>query len=392
MINTIIYVFILAAMLYMAVLYASEALILLAFCGLIFMVVAYAYLFYQYRNITAEIGIPIATAETRQRIPAEIHLSNKGRCSALKVHCKVSWKHAWQKKETAHSFWGNAKAKQETILPVACEVSAAGSYRIALKAIRIYDGLGFFYIKKRVKQETELCVLPEPVQLNVTVGQASRHFIGESDVYDENQGGDDPSEVFQIREFRAGDKIQSIHWKLSAKADEWMVKENSQPLGCPVVLFADMTKTEPETADMFLRVLYSISLVLVEQKCAHYLVWDCGKGFGIRRIRVEKEEQVYQFLLTFFATDFAEQEKKAVTPLRKRYREKKAVTSLRERYREKEAVTPLRERYREKYKAQPYITDVRINTALQVFVNDVQVAEIAQKHFEEECEQLELMV
>lgn len=379
MINIIIYVIILAAMLYMAVLYASEALLLLAFCGLIFMVAAYMYLFYQYRNITAAIEIPIATAETKQRIQAEIHLSNKGRCSALKVRCKVSWKHAWQKKETVHSFWGNAKAKQETILPVACEVSAAGSYRIALKAIRIYDGLGFFYIKKRIKQETELCVLPEPVQLNVTVGQASRHFIGESDVYDENQGGDDPSEVFQIREFRAGDKIQSIHWKLSVKADEWMVKENSQPLGCPVVLFADMAKTEPETADMFLRVLYSISLVLVEQKCAHYLVWDCGKDFGIRRIRVEKEEQVYQFLLTLFATDFAEWEKKAVT-------------SLRERYREKKAVTPLRERYREKYKAQPYITDVRINTALQVFVNDVQVAEIAQKHFEEECEQLELMV
>lgn len=366
MINIIIYIVILAITLYAAVLYASEALVLLAFCGMIFLVVAYAYLFYQYKNISATIKFPIATAETGQKIQAEIHLKNKGSVTALKVRCLLGWKYAWQKKEKCHSFWGNAKAAQETVLPAACEVSAAGSYRVVLKSVRIYDMSGLFYIKKREMQETELCVLPEPVQLNVTVGQASRHFIGESDVYDENQGGDDPSEVFQIREFRAGDKIQSIHWKLSAKADEWVVKENSQPLGCPVVVFADVAETEPEKADKFLRVLYSISLLLVEQKCAHYLVWDCGKDIGIRRIRVEKEEQIYQFLLSFFATDFAR--------------------------REQTAGASVRERYREKYKAQPYITDVRINTALQVFVNDVQVAEISQKHLEEDCEKLELMV
>ena len=37
----------------------------------------------------------------------------------------------------------------------------------------------------------------------------------ESDSYSTIKGGDDPSEVFAIREYREGDRLQRIHWKLS---------------------------------------------------------------------------------------------------------------------------------------------------------------------------------
>ena len=42
-----------------------------------------------------------------------------------------------------------------------------------------------------------------------------------------------------MRSFRKGDKIQSIHWKLSAKADELIVKENSLPKACAVTVIAN---------------------------------------------------------------------------------------------------------------------------------------------------------
>ena len=54
--------------------------------------------------------------------------------------------------------------------------------------------------------------------------------FGDADVYDDFRPGNDSSEIFDVREFRDGDKIQSIHWKLSAKMQELVVREDSQPL------------------------------------------------------------------------------------------------------------------------------------------------------------------
>ena len=72
--------------------------------------------------------------------------------------------------------------------------------------------------------------MPKITPVMIEVGLASRYFQGEAEVYDDKTGGAAVSEVFQIRSFQPGDKIQNIHWKLSAKEDELMVRENSLPM------------------------------------------------------------------------------------------------------------------------------------------------------------------
>ena len=52
----------------------------------------------------------------------------------------------------------------------------------------------------------------------------------DSDRFSTYKKGDDPSEIFDIREYADGDKIQRIHWKLSSKTGDLMVKEGSLPL------------------------------------------------------------------------------------------------------------------------------------------------------------------
>ena len=49
-------------------------------------------------------------------------------------------------------------------------------------------------------------------------------------------GGDDPSEIYQVREYRERDSLKDIHWKLSAREEELMVKERGFPLGCVVLI------------------------------------------------------------------------------------------------------------------------------------------------------------
>lgn len=381
MINFILYLAAMLVILYTAILYGSQALVIFSFCGVTFGILAYILLIYQYFQIKATIVVPIATAEKEQSVKVEIHTTNKGKLPILKLRYQLTWKNFLQKKKKWIRLTGSAEAGCNSIFQTKCQATAAGSYLVELKRVRIYDFLGIFYVNKKTEQSANIQVLPEMMQMNVKVGQASRHFFGDSDIYDEAQGGHDPSEIFQIREFRAGDKIQSIHWKLSAKTEELMVKENSQPLGCAVVLLADTEKLKKKgigEVENFLQLIYSLSFHLVDQKCAHYIAWDCGKDRGIRRIRVENEEGLYLFLMEFFATDFSEDRQWIFTKKKEKQKE--------------EQRDSLRENYREKYKTQTYVTDIRVDGELEIFVNNISMGRMKKENLATECERLELVV
>lgn len=78
-------------------------------------------------------------------------------------------------------------------------------------------------------------MLPELDAVAVQVSERVRRYFGEAESYDDFQPGTDVSQIFDVREYRPGDRLQRIHWKLSAKSDGLLVREDSQPLACAVV-------------------------------------------------------------------------------------------------------------------------------------------------------------
>ena len=135
------------------------------------------------------------------------------------------------------------------------------------------------------------------------VSRQSRDFAGESEDYSKERGGDDPSEVFKIRDYQPGDKLRSIHWKLTAKTDEMMVREQSLPLGCPVDFYLDLYQPaghhgrKHETKrDSYLQIIASISHSLVLEGCRHHVIWFDSQRNDICRYRIEKEENIYEML------------------------------------------------------------------------------------------------
>lgn len=47
----------------------------------------------------------------------------------------------------------------------------------------------------------------------------------DSDEYSMRHPGDDPSETFALREYVPGDRVRSIHWKLTEKTGEVIVRQ-----------------------------------------------------------------------------------------------------------------------------------------------------------------------
>lgn len=56
----------------------------------------------------------------------------------------------------------------------------------------------------------------------------------------QNRRGNDPSEVFDLREYVPGDDIRSIHWKLSVKTDSLVLRQPGAPTYYDLLLLSDI--------------------------------------------------------------------------------------------------------------------------------------------------------
>lgn len=173
--------------------------------------------------------------------------------------------------------------------------------------MKIYDCSGLFYIAKKVNKSKSVEVIPEIYSMPVVITGTVRNFFGDADVYDDIRPGHDSSEIFDVRSFRKGDKIQSIHWKLSAKADELIVKENSLPKACAVTVIANPAgHMNIRQKEKFIQLVAGLSFSIMDQKCSHYVAWYSMQKQDIVRARVDDEESFYIFLSYFLKDKLAE--------------------------------------------------------------------------------------
>lgn len=303
---------------YIALIYASTAIGLLGFAEAVLLVLAFVFLLFQRSRIRVMLRIPIGVAEQGGRVQVQIGTVNRGPIPCMRIRYRVRMWNTLQKKHG--SVWHSGAMVypgENSYQTVVCP-QYAGNYLVELRSVKLYDLTGLFYLTKRIKSSAGIQVLPEVAPVSVRVTERTRNFFGDADVYDDFRPGNDSSEIFDVREFRDGDKIQSIHWKLSAKMQELVVREDSQPLACPVVLLLDSAKIRTgKQAQAFLSVAASLVFSMMDVHCPHYVSWYSGSQQDMVRVRVDDEEGYYTFLSSYLA-DMRE----APQEIRQLYREK----------------------------------------------------------------------
>lgn len=123
-----------------------------------------------------------------------------------------------------------------------------GLYEIGVESVDVSDPFRIFRIRKSIHNYSNVRVYPRTLPL---------------DTYEERAASDTPApftraaatpdaaEAANIREYRMGDQLRSVHWKLSAKADDLMVRDfntNDDRRTCLIIDLAAPTP-RPQTAD-----------------------------------------------------------------------------------------------------------------------------------------------
>ncbi len=164
-----------------------------------------------------------------------------------------------------------AKSTETFVFNVSAE--HCGTADVYVKRIAVRDYLKAFFVPVKISASGKVISLPIIYPVCTTV-ENMPVSSDESDTFSPYKSGDDPSEIFALREYREGDNNNRIHWKLSSRSENLIVKELSLPVGCRILLITDFCGcTRASKIDGILDAAFSVSDFLAEHGTAHTLAY-----------------------------------------------------------------------------------------------------------------------
>lgn len=210
---------------------------------------------------------------------------------------EVTYQNQFYEEKNRETIIFSLQGKQQGAVIKKMYSNHCGGIVVRAETVKVYDLLKLFGWKKKVKQEETVAVLPSISTLEGSVSAESAAMM-ESETYSKNESGDDPTEVFDIREYREGDRLQRIHWNLSLKQDVYMVKEFSLPNNQYVLIVAELYRDGD--MDTMLETLVSVSYFLLSRKITHCIGWYDQKAGEYRKANVSLPEDLFSAVRQIF--------------------------------------------------------------------------------------------
>lgn len=168
-------------------------------------------------------------------------------------------------------------------LPAGC--GHCGLLELRVSGARVYDLLGLFSLPAAAPEPARLLCRPVPAAVELPV------FPEGSGVRTSplNAVRPGPGEDCDLRDYRPGDPMRSVHWKLSSKWDKLIVRERAEtPTPLPVLTLDRFGP--PEELDRLLDRLLGLSQGLLSVQRPHNVLWlDAGGEPRLRPVSDERE-------------------------------------------------------------------------------------------------------
>ena len=142
-------------------------------------------------------------------------------------------------------------------------------------------------LSKKSQTTTEVVIYPHG---DVTKkGNLSDMSQGMTESEETMKRGHDFSDVSDVREYIPGDKLMSIHWKLSAKRDILMVKDRVSMSDQQMVILTELSG-EDEQVDEILSLTYGVCESFVDEQVYVRLMWWSEGRFAFEERQIVSRE------------------------------------------------------------------------------------------------------
>lgn len=256
-------------------------------------------------GVTAEWKQERILAEVEEKPEGQIVVKNRLVLPVFQVRIDLCYQYEGTGRKKKERIRIVAEGKGQKLLSVRQRPEYPGKLCAEIVSCRVSDVLGIWSFRKRVRRKAEIFILPKSYPVVVEVTAQTRNFPLEGETFSREKSGDDPSEIFALREYRPGDRMERVHWKLSARQDEWYVKEFGSPVGTAVLLLLEPSWKEgngtAEEIGLYLQTAVSLARGLLDAECEHVVSWFAERG-SLERMEIHTEEDLYRFEIRFLET------------------------------------------------------------------------------------------
>ena len=114
-----------------------------------------------------------------------------------------------------------------------------GTLNAEVTGIRVYDYIKLFSWNVKQHSEAQTIVFPS------VFGEGDYRVLStientDSDRFSKIKSGDDPSEIFELKDYAKGDKLSRIHWNLSSRQSTLITKHYSLGISSPIAVVPDI--------------------------------------------------------------------------------------------------------------------------------------------------------
>lgn len=216
-----------------------------------------------------------ASCEVGQPLALAIEVRRGVRLPAGRIECRVRCRNLMRGSEQVTPVILDAADGRTARFELPLDTSACGRIELSVEEVRQCDPLGLLRRAGRGSFSGSYTVYPRVLDLTVPMERSPRAaFSGVT--YDPRRRGQDRSEPFDIRDYRATDPPHAIHWKLSSKFDRLLVREASHPSNYDILLLVDAGLSRPGGAPVpdaaitaLLDLAASVSFALYRQNMGH---------------------------------------------------------------------------------------------------------------------------
>ena len=275
------------------ILYIDYLPLVLLICALILPVILKAGLIWLHFQADAGIECTTASCTASAEIPMTVLIRNRSPLWFSRGTAKIRVTHGFGAGQETFRIQFPVHSRNTTRLTFHVTAGSCGLVTAELLNVRVFDMFRLLHTNlRRKEQKASLLVLPHPIGIPLD-NSAPPVENQESDTF-ADKPGDDPSELFGIREYQPGDPVSRIHWKLSSHSDALYLKEFGAPIDKHTLLLIEYCPPVRDSgtildAEALLTVLYSLAWQLIgeHQRCT--VAWYDAARDEVLRFTVQNE-------------------------------------------------------------------------------------------------------
>ena len=253
------------------------------------------------RQVLARLRLPESFGEKEGNLRVEVQLENTGRIPMPDIRVELGYRDMYEEKCGRLSAAAMLDEKGKAVLRFHMASAHCGVFAFWIEQVTVSDHLGLFRGKcERPEGILELSVLPPLHQKQGEYAGWTQPLSGTEGMYSLERPGDDMSEMYDVREFRQGDTLHRIHWKMTAKTGEILVRNFSRTAENTILVLYDLRKQGRNISrsewDDFLEMAAAFSEGLLCAGNAHDAVWLDGETGETVRMHVGSGEELQTML------------------------------------------------------------------------------------------------